>query len=512
MLVYGDWSDVADGSERLELLGKQVRSIASMCGGLERHALLVRALIEAGQLLQGVADQGWPTLAMSELVYGLASCVVCSFDSQFAHIGELPLVPALDLPNRIELRLPEGFAFYTVYPEAYIKSARQLRLVSPARVIGIRSIGTTLAAIVAAAIGAPPPITVRPFGDPFARKAELPAEVLQDDVHYVIVDEGPGLSGSSFGAVADWLQDRGVPLQRIAFLPSHSDALGPHASEVHRKRWQDAQRIAAVFEPDFLERRLGPLQAMAGGGPWQRTKYLAAKNGRRVLAKFAGLGSTGETKLAMARALHAAGFVPEPLGLFHGFLVEQWVDDARPIVRDDKLLTDAGRYLGARARLFAAEPGSGASIGRLLGMCRRNIDLGLGRTAGSLLRRFNAPDLEGRVRRVRTDNKLQPEEWLRREEGRLLKLDALDHHQAHDLIGCQSIEWDIAGFAEEFRLDRSEQEQLIGAVGLHIDRELLGFYRVAYAAFRLGQSALTADAESVDRYSRSVEHLLHQDS
>jgi hypothetical protein len=511
MLVYGDWSELVDPAERLKRLRQQVRAIGAMSGGLDRHALLVRALIEAGQLLQGLADCHWPAFQMSDLVHRLALCVVRSFDSEFELTGDLPAVTTFGVPRCVELRLPEGFAFYALYPEAYIKAARQLRLESRPRVIGIRSIGTTLAAVVAAAIDAPPAVTVRPVGDAFARKVDLPAEIIEADVHYVIVDEGPGLSGSSFGAVADWLEERGIPLGRIAFLPSHSEDLGPQASDAHRKRWHVAQRIAAKLEPGFLERLFGPLQALPRGGPWQRTKFLVTKNGDQLLVKFAGLGATGEAKLAMARALHAAGFVPEPLGLVHGFLVERWFEDAQPLDPEDKPLSDFGRYIGARARLFAAAPDTGAPIERLLTMCRRNIGLALGPEAASTLARFDVRDLGARVRRVRTDNKLQPEEWLWI-GCRLLKADALDHHQAHDLIGCQGIEWDVAALTEEFRLGPREEDRLLQAAGIEICRELLDFYRIAYAAFRLGQSDLAGDAASVDRYSCSLKHLLHQDS
>lgn len=512
MLVYGDWSEVADPAERLVALSEQLRAIGGMPDGINRHAALVRALIEAGQLLQGVADCGWPVAPLTNLAHTLAHCVVRSLDSQFGDTGHIPAVPFPELPKAVALRLPEGFAFYALYPEAYVEAARQLRLYGTPRVIGIRSIGTTLGSVVAAALGAPPAVTVRPFGEPFKRKVELPPEITKGDVHFVIVDEGPGLSGSSFGAVADWLEERGVPLERIAFLPSHSGDLGPQSNEAHRKRWREAQRVVGTFEPAFLEPLFGPLQPLARGGAWQRSKYLATKDGIRLLVKFAGLGATGTTKLVMARKLHAAGFVPEPFGLVHGFLVERWVDEARPLGPDDTPVEDFGRYIGARARLFPAEPDKGASIEKLLAMSRRNTELALGKGAASKLGSFDVRALESRVRRVRTDNKLQPEEWLRLGDGRLLKVDALDHHQAHDLVGCQGVEWDIAGLAEEFRLDPQQQARLVKAAAHSIDPELLIFYRIAYAAFRLGQSELSGDATAVGRYSRSLEHLLHQDS
>jgi hypothetical protein len=505
VLVYADRSETADPRERLDGLRAELAAIARMPPSIERHGKLVSALIEAGRLLQGAADQDAETGPLGDFVHRLAKCVVRSWDSRFGETGELPLVPAVELPRWIELRVPEGFAFYGVYPEAYADSARRLNLSGPPQVIGIRSIGTTLGAVVAAALDAPPPITVRPFGDPLARRVELPLEVLDGSAHYVVVDEGPGLSGSSFGAVADWLEERGVPLKRIAFVPSHRGGLGPGASEAHRRRWSMAQRVAAEFDPSWLRPMFGPLENLRGG---RTAKFLAGSGDERVLIKFAGLGAMGERKLAMARALHSAGFAPEPLRLVHGFLAQRWCD-GRAIDADEKPVEKIGRYIGARARLFPADDAEGASIEELLKMCRRNIALALGEEAASALGPWNAAALQARVARVRTDNRLDRGKWLRLPGGRLLKTDALDHHCAHDLIGCQDMAWDVVGATAEFDLDAGESERLIAATGQKVDRELLEFYGAAYLAFRMGKAMLAGDGQAATYADRLRQHLHH---
>jgi hypothetical protein len=514
VLVYGDHCEICDPRERLSEISAQLSAIRAMRSGIDRHASLVGALIAAGQLQQGIEDTGCPCDELRIFVHRLAAVAVRSWDSRFRDIGELPAPPHSQMPHEVELRLPEGFAFYAVYPESYAEAARRLRLLGDPRVIGIRSIGTTLGAVVAATLNAPPPITVRPFGDPFARQVELPPGVIESGVHYVIVDEGPGLSGSSFGAVADWLEGRGVPLERIAFLPSHGNDLGPHASLAHRARWNRAQRVAAEFDPTFLAERFEMLEPFSIGSPWERRKYLAGSEGQRVLLKFAGLGAIGERKLAMARALHAAGLTPEPLGLVHGFLVERWHDDARPLGVDERPVAEIGRYIGARARLFPAEPSGGATMDELLTMCRRNISLAFGDAGARALAQVTLKAQSPRTRRVRTDNKLDRAKWIRLANGKLLKTDALDHHQAHDLIGCQSIEWDVAGAVTEFDLNADESARLIAATGQAIDFDLLHSYRIAYVAFRLGQARIAGDltsasasSRSADRYTRTL-HLL----
>jgi hypothetical protein len=516
MLVYGDHSEFAAPAECLDRIAGELAEIAGMPPGIDRHAKLFGTLIEAGKLLQGVEDAAAPSDPLSSFLQTLAETVVRSFDSGFEQIGDLPAIPSMSLIGEVELRLPEGFAFYAVYSESYIVAARELQLCGPPRVIGIRSIGTTLAAIVAAALDAPLPITVRPFGDPFARQVDLPPELIDCGAHYVIVDEGPGLSGSSFGAVADWLEDRGVQLDQIAFLPSHGGDPGPQASSRHRERWARAQRVPAEFDAGFLKERFGPLERFSTGQAGERLKFIGMHEGERMLLKFAGLGAIGERRLAMARALHAAGFVPEPLGLVHGFLVERWCGDAEVLCSADRPVEQIAAYIGARARLFPANENEGATLDRLLEMCRRNLSLALGGGAAELIEAW-APKLDAlsrRVVRVRTDNKMDSHEWLRLPGGRLLKTDALDHHCAHDLIGCQDVAWDVAGAIVEFELSDPERARLIAtteqSAGRIVEPELLSFYRLAYCCFRLGQASLAGQGREVTRYTAAARNLLHQ--
>jgi hypothetical protein len=546
MLVFGDRSHRANPRERLAAIASGLAEVADMSPGIARHSALTGTLIEGGRLLQGIADAEFAQRkqdrasdasdALTTWLLGVGHLLRRSWDSGFAELGELPAAPQVAaVPASVELKSPEGFAYYAVYPEAYLEAARRLRLDAPPRVIGIRSIGTTLASVVAAALDAGPPVTVRPFGDPFARQvtfdAALERRLLEGNAHYVIVDEGPGLSGSSFGAVADWLEDRGVARGRIAFLPSHGGPLGPAASVAHGGRWHQAQRVVADFgdrlprlAKNWAAELLGSIPGEPrdlSAGQWrrlsitpevdwppaiamfERRKFLLEGAAGQVMAKFAGLGAIGEEKLELARTLYEADFVPEPIGLVHGFLIERWREDAKPLGANDRPVEAIGRYIGARARAFPAEA-NGASIVELYEMARRNISLGLGCGAAQVLRRWepHLDRLQARVRRVRTDSRLDRHEWLRTIDGRLLKTDAVDHHQAHDLIGCQDVTWDVAGAAAEFDLDDGSRDRLIGATeqafGKALDRELLEFCDLTYASFRFGLASLSADLAHAD--------------
>jgi hypothetical protein len=137
-------------------------------------------------------------------------------------------------------------------------------------------------------------------------------------------------------------------------------------------------------------------------------------------------------------------------------------------------------------------------------MAQRNAELALGSEVAPALQDWasRVDELQARARPMRTDNRLDRHEWLRLPDGRLLKCDALDHHQGHDLIGCQDLSWDVAGAIAEFDLDPDEGERLIeavqGASGRSIDPDLLAFLRSAYLSFRLGQASMSGDMVAGD--------------
>lgn len=88
--------------------------------------------------------------------------------------------------------------------------------------------------------------------------------------------------------------------------------------------------------------------------------------------------------------------------------------------------------------------------------------------------------LEAQVHSACIDGRMGYPEWLRLPDGVLIKADALDHHQAHDLIGAQDLAWDTAGATLELDLPSESVEALTT------------FYMRAYAAFRIGALRLTA--------------------
>lgn len=549
MLVFGDHARVREPRAVLRELEAALAAHASMPPGIGRHAALAAAFVEAGELAQGLADAERAAIgrdargplgdAAMELVMALAAALAASWDGEPARRERADAAIAglarAALPERVTMKTAEGHACYALYPEAYLVAARAAPA-GPRRVIGIRSIGTGLAAMVAIAHGAPRPVTVRPVGDPFRRELVVDRAVIADwqaerAATFAIVDEGPGLSGSSFGAVADLLEDRGIAPARIECYPSHGGALGPLASDRHRARWGQVRRCVAVDDPvrdrlpGWLAELIGPLDAPLedlSAGRWrarkfrdpsawpaavvhlERRKLLATARGTPWLARFVGLGRHADHALARARRLHAAGFTPAPAGVAHGYLVERWIDarvlDPRAFDRG-RLVDHVGRYLGFRARTLGAAPSRGASIEQLYEMVRRNTELSLGGgAAASVGARFAAslPRLATASRPIEIDGRLHAWEWLVAGD-RLLKADAIDHHAGHDLVGCQDVAWDLAGAELELALSPDELGRVIAVAGVDVDPELRAFLRIAYLAFQLGRHALAiAPAAAVD--------------
>lgn len=537
MLVYGDRSRPADPAAELRVLRDRIADAEAQGPGLERHAALVACLITCGELAQGLTDAAFEArgedapdpaadLAL-DATRSLADAVVRSWREDFAAPVDATALQALSsllLPERVTLKEGEGFAFYALYPETYAEAAASL---APAAttVVGLRSIGTTLGAVAATALGAERFVTVRPVGDPFRRTLRIdPSLQPPPGERVVVVDEGPGLSGSSFGATLDWVNLGTVSRETLAF-PSHTGALGPEASPAHRARWARAQKRFVSFDDLILPRLPGwvsdltgtptePLQDLSGGtwralrypseADWpaanagqERRKFLLRSERGAFLLKFAGLGAVGERKLARARRLAVAGFTPEPLGLRHGFLVESWLAPADPPSRSE-VLDRLGPYLRFRAQALPAEPAAGASVAQLLEMMVVNVGEGLGSDAAQALGpwRARAPKLAAQVRRVATDNRLQIHEWVRGENGRPLKTDALDHAQTHDLVGCQDVAWDVAGAAVELEFTRNERDALWSEVGGpgRVGPDFLAFHHLAYLAFQLGACTMAAQA------------------
>lgn len=547
MNVYGDHDETFAASDRVSSIRRTLET-AEHARGLTRHALLVQALIDAGQLWQALEDGGHAgeVVEVAAWTMEMGRAVVRSWDTCFVDTVRVGRGPELAEGLSCRARIPEGFLHYALYVEGYVDAARRLPA-GPWRVVGVRSVGTSLAALVAVVLGAPVPRTVRPIGEPFRRRlSSEDTDRLPRAARVAVVDEGPGLSGSTLLAVADALRSRGCT---VHLMPGHSGSPGWAADPTARSRWDALPRQPASGEavwkgagrPDrslcrWLEEHLGPIEALddVSAGRWrahlrasteaalvapreEQLKLLARSGGERWLVKFSGLGRWGAHRFELASMLGRAGWSPPPVAQVHGFTVTPWRGDCRPFslrgesFPRDRALRRAAGYLAFRAiHLRAPEDVVRPGLGKLWDMAVQNAAEALGplaRTLGDEGERLWK--LESQVHPVAQDGRLQPHEWIVTPGGTLLKTDATEHHLGHDLVGPQDIGWDVAGLEAEWELDPHElrlvETVIAREAGRRLSPELLDVYRVVYRAFRMGQ--LWMGAESVGRTSREGRRL-----
>jgi hypothetical protein len=440
------------------------------------------------------------------------------------------------LPERIETRVPEGYAHYGVYPETYLAAAERVaKRFATARVvcIGIRSIGTSLSAAVAAALEELGrqvlPVTVRPRGHPFDRRPRFDA-ALASALHeraadlFVVVDEGPGISGSSLAGTAGALEELGVPEDRIMLMPSWPTDGRSLRSADARERWRRHPQLSASFDEVWVES--GRMGALVPGrsltdlsaGAWrplvfertdeyppvqpqhERRKFLArglpgaSAQATDLVLRFAGLGSYGEGKLTRARALADAGLSTAPTGLEHGFLIQEF-RPGTPASAEEPPIDLLHAMAGYLAHVRRCHPAAGGATD-LREMVDTNVTEALGATTpaclATRLRAIRLPAEEPTA----LDGRMLPHEWLRTSTG-YVKVDAVDHHDDHFYPGPQDIAWDVAGTCVEFGLaNRARREFLDRYLQASGDRhvaERLPAYALAYLAFRVGYATLAAE-------------------
>lgn len=455
----------------------------------------LRFLIEFGEIEAAIADRLCPELdETTDEIERLRKV------SMAAARGTRPIAQ-IDLPGQsITVSVPEGYAYYGLNPGTYVKASQMFwdeKQPPDVVVVGIRSIGTSLSALVAAALERRGvrvfSFTVRPRGHPFARRLCIGPALEQTwralgHAYFAIVDEGPGLSGSSFACVAARLTELGIPDHRIIFLPSWTPDGNEFVNEQARLRWKRHVKYCCNPVPPAHDLDLS-------AGRWRSLvyedesaypevcpqheprKYLLTESGCDWLLKFEGLGCYGEARFERAKVLASAGYSPEPCEISDGYMRTEFVR-GRPLSRCDcnsELLERIAQYLAFRAAHFPAE--SATPLEGLKHMIEVNCPAA----------KIADPDVTARP--VIVDGRMMPHEWIATGRG-YLKTDAVDHGDNHFYPGPTDIAWDLAGAIAEFHLEAAESEYFIHRYIHHSgDCQVaarLPFFRIAYEAFRAG--------------------------
>lgn len=509
-------------------LAEQLRLL---CGGNSRERL-IGALLRAGELECGLADADGEGAHSAELLTDRIADTLLqggwggSTESDFqtssstaANLQNISFQTLLDaaqgLPaiEHLSIATPEGFAYYALHPLAYADVLEQVcGPEAPLLVVGIRSIGTTLSAVMAVAARRQgrkiERLTVRPQGHPYNRSAEFSARQLAAIDQYAscgatfaVVDEGPGLSGSSFLAVAEAMERAGVPREKIVLVSSHAPNVDALCAADAARRWRRFRCVAVSGEV----RR--PLQAVdfIGGGKWrhrafaserewpavwtsfERLKYLSSAEEKALrLYKFTGLGHYGDEVYERELKVAAAGFGPMPRRESDGFASYPWIDGQSLAAGNlsPAILARIAEYCAFRLRTFRVSP---AELNALQQMAEHNLrELGL----DSMIElRLEHP--------VIADGSMQPYEWLMTAEGCLLKTDSGSHGDDHFFPGPTDIAWDLAGAIVEWHMNEQQTKEFMDRYrctsGDDPSARINGFIK-AYAVFRAAFCLMAANA------------------
>jgi len=528
LLVFRDGRRVLDGRDLLQTLRQKLDSLLSISDFTlqSTREALIEVLLRAGELECALADhdecnQAAETLA--RLTDQLALALVGESRPTLSSTI-LESIATAEVPERLSVSTPEGFCYYALHPLDYTDLLNENAIDAPAAaVIGIRSIGTTLGAVVRAWFelrGVPAErITVRPTGHPFDRTLSLTERDrswilngIQRHALFLVVDEGPGLSGSSFLSVAEALVHAGVSRDRIVLLPSSCPNLSSLLAPDAVGRW-NRFRTLSLKSTRHLPREAtqdigwGEWRKIVFGGErdwpgvwsWtERRKFLSAE--RHSLFRFDGHGHYGNAVRDRAQLLAEYGWGPETLSAGDGFSACPWITGDRPRSADHAIVVQLARYCDFRAEHFALSSASSAALEQ---MTQVNLERALG------VSQTVALPIE---RPIVADARMMPHEWIASSNGRLFKVDASSHGDDHFYPGPTDIAWDLAGAITEWRLDKESSGLLVDEYkrvsGDRIETRLRA-YLIAYCVFRLAFTASAArsagDAHEKARFEHEKE-------
>lgn len=465
---------------------------------------LLDSLIQAGELEAALADSAGTGAAAAAALTDAVAMQLFNQNSA-AKVDLENLAAKIAVPAAINISPPEGFTYYALHPLDFARTAKQFsKQASRFAIIGIRSIGTTLSAIALAALKSEGKsatrVTVRPNGHPYSRNTEFSVEELRwiadeirNQAHFLVVDEGPGRSGSTFLSVAEALCRLGVPCDRLTIVGSRQFEPEALCGQNAAARWRPFRFVAAASS---LSERFANWTYL-GGGDWrshflgredewpeswtQMERFKAISPNRREFVKFEGMGRLGKEVRQRAFRLAQAGFSPEVSDIGDGFLSCEVVE-GEPLRKKNlsaDLLEKIARYCAFRASEFTCDHNPESQLEQ---MVVYNVEQEFGRELKFTSDEFS---VQGPVI---VDGRMQPHEWIDC-GGKVLKADAIAHGDNHFFPGPCSIAWDLAGTVVEWDLGKNATEFLLSKFrqfsGIDIGKNLHP-YLLAYCVFRLG--------------------------
>ena len=496
--IFRDGKRAVSGPDLLTDLGRRISACVHGDGGV------LDCLIQAGELEAGLADAGSHCASTAQELTDVLASSFLDGNLRLAEVQEV--VKKLEPPSTVEISPPEGFTYYGLHPIDFANVIGRIpEDPESCAIIGIRSIGATLSAIVLAALRTrrrpTSRITVRPTGHPYSRSMQFNSAQL-DWIHqnltqaaqFLVVDEGPGRSGSTFLSVAEALCCAGVPRERITLLGSREPDPDSLCATDASVRWSSFRFLAVSPSSN------GRFQNFhyAGGGDWRRVllseqedwpeswtqmerpKFISPDG--RALYKFEGMGPIGARVRVRALQLAEAGFGPAARDAGDGFVAYSLLRGQRLQSEDvsTTLLDRIADYCVYRQSNFAVRT---PEPSQLLEMLQFNLSQEFG---------ISVPlpeDAFSTECPVIVDGRMMPHEWIATGPDQFVKIDSVDHGDNHFFPGPCDIAWDVAGIAIEWQLDTNAVRYLLDRLNQksHFrSRANFSLYILAYCVFRLG--------------------------
>ena len=512
LIVFRETAETVSGRELARQLLSAIPKISS-----DKQDANLNALLLAGEVECALSDCAWASAAKAQEITDILAALFLQEGGDIAKLRSLAGEVANDLPETVRISHPEGFAYYALHPGDFADAVTKMDSCRLVGVVGIRSVGTTLSAVVASALRrigvAASRITVRPGGHPYDRKTELDGrqrawlrEQQRQDAMFLIVDEGPGLSGSSFLSTAECLMREGIGTERITLLGTRDVDPGQLCASDAGERWGrlEWRRVASRISERFKD------ATSLCGGAWREfflpdridaceTPHVSGSERRRDVApvwpemdgakywsrertrvfKFEGLGETGSEIRERSRVIFEAGFGPGVEDAGDGMSSYEFVP-GRAMAASDLSTAVLDRIAEYCAFRVGALRSHRTPDGQFEEMVRFNYSQETGRECPV------SPECFRSVCPVIADARMSPYEWIARVDGTLFKVDGARDGDDHFFPGPVDIAWDLAGAIVEWEIDRGAEQYLLRRFQEKsgIKLENVSAYLLAYSIFR----------------------------
>lgn len=272
-------------------------------------------------------------------------------------------LPALSAGLRREvLRMPSCFRSFDQRPSDCVRLVENFASQAkpmPTIVVGVRTSGSYLAPLVAAALAGDMPsvevCTVRPGRPLHPKERATLGRTIRHGGHVLVVDDPP-VSGEALQAVVNELR---VPIDLVTLLIPSFEAELPERLRPYRAVMLpfDDWAVHSQLTPsavqtvltDLIGSRVSQVERLAAGGSPRRGHVSALYrvdveqlNGLLVMVTGVGLGYFGRHALAVAQAVPE--FIPHVYGFRDGLLYRAWLPEAH---RLDSLTHELAEHIAA---------------------------------------------------------------------------------------------------------------------------------------------------------------------